>query len=328
MNKISDDTGEESPIQSAKKRSLFSRIFKGNNKNDSRLSIKSLIAKEEVNLLPEEAFILKNTLRVHNTCVQDIMIPRVEIQSLYIDTPPNELFEAIISKLHSRMPVFEETLDKPLGMIHIKDVLRVHYEGKVLDLRNILRDILYVPGTMRVLELLAEMRISHTHMALVVDEYGGTDGIISIEDLLEEIVGDIEDEHDDEQDDDLFFKQESPSVIMVDARTELEVIEEVFNISFTEEEKEDVDTIGGLLSKLIGRVPVQGELFETNTLSFETMESNPRVVRKLKLTLNTQDVNDQDKDQDHDHDQNDDQNDDQDLEQDKEKNKELQLMKA
>lgn len=219
--------------------------------------------------------------------VEDVMAPRADIVALDIETPLDELVRAFAEAGHSRMPIYRHDLDDPQGMAHLKDVIELIAEPEKAKATNgsivkaIRRDVLYVPPSMRVTDLLLRMQASRIHMALVIDEYGGTDGLVTIEDLVEEIVGDINDEHDDE---------EAPTIIAhpsggweADARVELEEIAETTDVTLIADDDE-VDTLGGLVISLAGRVPQRGEvLSHPSGLDFEVVEADPRKLRKIRI---------------------------------------------
>jgi len=183
---------------------------------------------------------------------------------------------------HSRIPVYRETLDDAIGMVHIKDVLAWRGEEESFELAKIVRRVLFVAPSMRVLELLLEMRVKRSHMALVVDEFGGVDGLVTIEDLVEEIVGEIEDEHDHDREPNLVRRPDG--AIDADARAEIERLESEFGPILSEDEREDIDTLGGLVFSLAGRVPIRGELIRhPSGVEFEVLEADPRRIRRLRV---------------------------------------------
>lgn len=219
--------------------------------------------------------------------VEDVMAPRADIVAVDIDTPLDELIRAFAQAGHSRMPIYRRDLDDPQGMAHLKDVIELiadPQKAKAINgpiLKAIRRDVLYAPPSMRVTDLLLRMQASRIHMALVIDEYGGTDGLVTIEDLVEEIVGDINDEHDDE---------EAPTIAAhpsggweADARVELDEVAEATSVTLIADD-EEVDTLGGLVFALAGRVPQRGEvLSHPSGLDFEVMEADPRKLRKIRI---------------------------------------------
>jgi hemolysin (HlyC) family protein len=219
--------------------------------------------------------------------VVDVMAPRADIFAVDMETPLEDLIATFASAGHSRMPVYRSDLDDPVGMVHIKDVIGLIAErdktpraaGPIL--KSLRREILYVPPSMRITDLLLRMQASRIHMALVIDEYGGTDGLVTIEDLVEEIVGEINDEHDED---------EAPTIMPragggwdVDARVELHDFEEETGYRL-ETEEDEIDTVGGYVVSLAGRVPQRGEVLSgAGRFDFEVTEADARKVRKLHI---------------------------------------------
>ncbi|MBO6813902.1 MAG: HlyC/CorC family transporter [Rhizobiaceae bacterium] len=256
----------------------------------------------------DERVMLTSILRLRDVRVEDLMVPRADIIAVNEEITLAELLKQFEESGHSRMPVYGETLDDPKGMIHIRDVVAyitktasqnraeiARRKNKLpanLDLRKvnlskpvsslkILREVVYVPPSMGARELLTRMQADRRQIALVIDEYGGTDGLVSLEDIVEEIVGDIEDEHDDEED--LILAKENGSYVC-DAKAELEDISELLGEDFAfGEHEEDVDTIGGLLFDILGRVPVRGEVINKNGFEFRILEADPRRIKRIEL---------------------------------------------
>lgn len=221
--------------------------------------------------------------------VSDVMVPRSEIKAVEVDATLAELAALFVEHQHSRVPIYRETLDAPLGMVHVKDVLALLAPGEGASpaasgdkvLPRLKRDILYVPPSMKLPTLLLKMRTTRCHLALVVDEYGGTDGLVSIEDLVEEIVGEIDDEHDDEETSGIIARGDS--VWEADARVDIEDFEDQTGCDLTLEDEEDVDTLGGLVFALVGRVPARGEIVKhPSGMEFEVVEADPRRIRRLR----------------------------------------------
>jgi len=219
--------------------------------------------------------------------VFDVMAPRADISAVDINTPLQELIRLFSEAGHSRMPVYRGDLDDPVGMVHIKDVIGlIADDAKPLPasgpiLKTLHRDILYVPPSMRVTDLLLRMQASRIHMALVIDEYGGTDGLVTIEDLVEEIVGEINDEHDDEET--LVITPIAGGGWEVDARVELADFETETGLHLDSDDDE-IDTVGGFAVSLAGRVPQRGEVLAApNGFDFEVTEGDARKVRKLRI---------------------------------------------
>ena len=210
-----------------------------------------------------EKNLIKNILKLGEKSVEDVMVPRGEIISVEKNKTYSEILSIIENESHSRMPVFEQNLDNALGFFHIKDFIKVNESH--FEINSILREVLYVAPQSRILDLLKRMRSSRIHMGLVVDEFGGVDGLVTIEDLVEEIVGEIEDEHDAEDDDELIVKKNVDS-ITVNAEYKIEDLEKFFNIKIPIEQDLEIDTVGGLVFSKINRIPTNNESIEINDL--------------------------------------------------------------
>jgi magnesium and cobalt transporter len=246
--------------------------------------------RETQDLSPQERLMLGNLLKFGDLRVEDVMVPRADIVAVEENTPLPELITLFREAQHSRLPIYRETLDDPIGMIHIKDVIALtekdetgNFSWRDSPIRELKREVLYVPGAMPALDLLLKMQTSHIHLALVVDEYGGTDGLVSIEDLVEEIVGDIDDEHD--VDEELSIQPRGDGSFVADARIDLEDFKTRTGIDLTEARSdEDVDTLGGLVFAELGRVPVRGEIVAIPAgFEFEVLEADPRRVKRLSV---------------------------------------------
>jgi len=233
-------------------------------------------------LSPIERKMVRNLLHFGEQTVDDVAVPRGEIVAI----PESASFEEVVALFadagHSRLPVYRETLDEVVGMIHVKDVFAVLAAGKAPPpLLDLIRQPLYVPQSMDVLDLLAEMRAKRTHLAIVIDEYSGTEGLVTFEDLVEEIVGEVEDEHDDEPT--ALFVPGENGCWEADARAELDDIGEAIDPRLAEVE-EDVDTLGGLSAVLAGHVPEVGEiLHHPSGWRIEVTEADERRVHHLRL---------------------------------------------
>ncbi len=267
-------------------------LFRGKN-SDSRLreTIEEIIEEieegEEAGTAPitdDERIMLANLLKQRHQTAYDVMVPRADIVSVEVGTGLDELLKFMGKVGHSRLPVYRGTLDDVVGLVHIKDVLPFVGKRQSFKLQSVVRKVLFVAPSMRVLDLLLEMRLSRVHMALVVDEFGGIDGLITIEDLVEEIVGEIEDEHDVEEGPKLTAQPDGS--LIADGRTTVEEFEErVGPILSDEEREEDIDTLGGLVATLAGRVPTRGELLihPPSGVSFEVIQADPRRVKRLRV---------------------------------------------
>ncbi len=258
----------------------------------------------EAAFTPQERAMLRNVLGLHRIRVDDVMVPRADIVAVPADMPLVDVLETFRQAGHSRLPVFGETLDDPKGMVHIRDFLdylasrseagraRRRKGGSFPNLGDvdlsvtlasarILRPVLFVPPSMPAMDLLVRMQATRTHMALVIDEYGGTDGLVSIEDLIEVVVGDIEDEHDDATTQMIVAERDS---FVADARTSLEEASEALGLDLAVGELAEVDTLGGLIVTLAGRVPSRGELIAgPDGLEFEVLDADPRRVKRLRI---------------------------------------------
>lgn len=257
-----------------------------------------------------ERTMLRNILGLHDRRIADVMVHRADIVAIKQDIQLGELLSLFQDAAHSRLVVYNETLDDPVGIVHIRDLVAfMTAKAKVppatvakrkkalpagLDLRaidlkmpltetGIIRKLLYVPPSMRAIDLLAQMQAARIHLALVVDEYGGTDGLVSIEDIVEQIVGEIDDEHD---------STEPPSIVrqadgsfIADARASLEDVRAMIGDQFvTGEAGEDVETLGGYLVNHVGRLPVRGEVIAgPGTFEFEVLDADPRRVKRLRI---------------------------------------------
>lgn len=232
----------------------------------------------------------------HILRVDDVMVPRADIIAVETGSGLHEIAKTFMEANHSRLPVFKETLDEPLGMVHIKDLLpylmldakgrgsKTYKDRKVIQ--YIRRPVLFVPPSMLAQDLLRRMQARRIHMAIVVDEYGGTDGIVTLEDLVEPIVGDIEDEHDGNSSDiEVVTHTGGRKVWEADARVTIDDFEDAFGRDFaTPDEEDDVDTLGGLVFTLAGRVPERGEVIKhPDGLEFEVIDADARRVKRLRV---------------------------------------------
>ncbi len=220
--------------------------------------------------------------------VADVMIPRADIVAVELDTAFEEAVKIFAREAHSRLPVYRQSLDDPVGFVHIKDIVaelaREEGSQEPATLEGLRRDMLYVPPSMPLADLLVKMQSTRIHMALVVDEYGGTDGLVSLENLVEEIVGDIEDEHDEEAVD---CVRRGRNIFEVDARMEIDDFAEETGVDLSLPDFEDeIDTLGGIAFALAGRVPVRGEVLRhPGGCDMEIMEADTRRIRRLRLRM-------------------------------------------
>lgn len=220
--------------------------------------------------------------------VEDVAIPKAEIVAAPVTAKLDELVSLFRDSGFSRLPVFKGTLDSPLGLIHLKDLAlqQAFSEPKPrFNLRKMLRPLLYAPPSMPIGVLLQKMQSERTHMALVIDEYGGVDGLVTIEDLIETVIGEIEDEHDTSEDG--YWVQEKPGQYLVQARAPLQEFEAEIGLKLAEDEElDEVDTLGGLVSIWVGRVPARGEVIpHASGAEFEVVDADPRRLKRLRVRL-------------------------------------------
>jgi CBS domain containing-hemolysin-like protein len=271
----------------------LAHALRGRSVRSIRESLEEVIEESERQspaLSAEERVMLANLLKFGELRVGDVMVPRADIVAVEEKTSLQELILDFRQAQHSRLPVFRETLDDPLGIVHIKDIVALLEPGEDNSVRcpdmpisRITRELLFVPPSMPARELLLKMQATHIHLALVIDEYGGTDGLVSIEDLIEEIVGDIDDEHDVDEAPRLTTRDDGG--FDADARLDLEDFKERTGIDLLPEDPDDdVDTLGGLAVSLAGRVPQRGEIIpHSDGFEFEILEADPRRVKRLRL---------------------------------------------
>ncbi|MEL6978768.1 MAG: hemolysin family protein [Pseudomonadota bacterium] len=236
----------------------------------------------------DEAALLANVMRLRDVRVDDVMTPRADIVAVELNASLEDALSVFRESQHSRLPVFRETLDDPAGVVHLKDLALNYGFGAGSDafaLSNHLRSVLIVPPSMRVQALLQRMQATRRHMALVIDEYGGVDGLITIEDVIEQIVGQIEDEHDDAERP--LWRREPSGAYLVEARAEIKDFVAATGASLlTDEVEEEIDTLGGLVFMLGGRIPERGEvLTHPNGHEFEIVDADPRRVKRMRVRL-------------------------------------------
>ena len=235
------------------------------------------------NTLSHENELLKNLAGLRGITASDVMVPRIDIVSVAMSDNLDEIVEQLIKSNHSRVPVRNESLDDIAGILHIKDVLANLFLKEKQDIKALIKKPIFVSPSISLLDLLYEMRIKRRHLALVVDEYGGIDGLVTIEDLVEELVGEIEDEHDlsleyrlDKMDD---------GSIIVDARITIDQLEDFFSLIRKEDLNDEIETLGGFIISIAGRVPVKGQVVKHSPtgFKFEILEADPRKVILVKI---------------------------------------------
>lgn len=289
----------------------FTSLFRHRNGSNLREDLADALAEstsDEADFSAGERAMLKNILRLREVRVEDVMIPRADVQAVEISTTLGELLNVFEQSGHSRMPVYFETLDDPRGMVHIRDVLAhitkqarakkgrgsrkadaVPSLGlanvdltKTIDELNLTRTVLFVPPSMLASDLMARMQAARIQMALVIDEYGGTDGLASLEDIVEMVVGDIEDEHDE---DEPLITQAGEGVFIVDGKAEIDDVAKMIGDTFKPgEHGETVDTIGGMIFNTLGRVPARGEVVHAIPgFEFHVLDADPRRVKRVRI---------------------------------------------
>jgi len=289
--KTDADGDESQPSQSFLTR-LFQRAsdaLSSDSEADARLRAEFGPAFRDTS--PAELAMVMNILRLRDQRIVDVMIPRADIVAVAEDAPLADVIAAFEHGSLSRLPVYRETLDDPTGFVHLKDIALAHGVGadqaaKQFRLADHIRKALFVPPSMHIAALLQRMQAARVHMALVIDEFGGVDGLVTIEDLVEQIVGDIEDEHDSAEVDQ--WSEEAPGVYVINARADIREFEEAEGVHLLLEDwDDDIDTFGGLVFMLTGRVPARGEVIaHPDGYEFEITDADPRRVKRLRMTLN------------------------------------------
>ncbi len=231
----------------------------------------------------EERAILLNAISFGELQVWDVMVPRSDIKAIEAEAKLPDIIAMMRAVMHTRLPVYRDTLDDVVGMIHLKDLLPFWGDGAALQISEILREVLFVPPSMRVIDLLMQMRDTGVHMAIVIDEYGGTDGMVTIEDLVEEIVGELQDEHDKLLPP--MLTELADGNLEADGRVEVEELEKRLATELLEpDRREDVDTLGGLIFTMLDRVPARGEIVRhPKGIEFEVLDADPRRVKRVRI---------------------------------------------
>lgn len=269
---------------------LFSRSTIDHELKESLEEVIEEIEADEGTLGEEERSIIMNTLSFGDLRVDDVMVPRADIVALEENSTFDEMMQVFANGTTSRLPIYRDSLDEVIAMVHIKDAFRAFVKNRESrefpSVRSIQRPILFVPPSMKLLDLLGKMQNTHIHMALVIDEYGGTDGLVTIEDLVEQIVGDIEDEHDITEG--VLMRELSDGNLHVDARLPIDELEDLLGIDFlTDDQDDDVDTLGGLVFTLAGHIPQKGDIItHQNGIRFEIIEGNTRNVKYILVHRN------------------------------------------
>ena len=272
-------------------RKLFEKFFlkKNTENNNLKQSIETVLdsdLKDTEGISKHERLMLLNILKIDGIRSSDIMIPRADIGAVELNDSFEKVLEVFIKEAHSRVPIYEKNLDNIIGMIHIKDLVNFQNQKKTETnfLQNLKREILEIPPSMPVLDLLLKMQLTRLHMGIVIDEYGCTDGLVTIEDVIEEITGEIEDEH-DEKNLPMLIKS-SLNTFEASARIEIDELQKVTNVEFLNAyDNDDVDTLGGLIFSITGRVPQRGEIIKHSSgTTFEIKDADPMKIKSVKVT--------------------------------------------
>ena len=272
-------------------RKIFKKFFfkKNTENNNLKQSIETVLdndLKGTEGISKHERLMLLNILKIDGIRSSDIMIPRADIGAVELNDSFEKVLEVFIKEAHSRVPIYEKNLDNIIGMIHIKDMVNFQNQKKTETnfLQNLKREILEIPPSMPVLDLLLKMQLTRLHMGIVIDEYGCTDGLVTIEDVIEEITGEIEDEH-DEKNLPMLIKS-SLNTFEASARVEIDELQKVTNVEFLNSyDNEDVDTLGGLIFSITGRVPQRGEIIKhASGTTFEIKDADPMKIKSVKVT--------------------------------------------
>lgn len=269
-------------------KSLFGFIRKllGNKSdNDLHSALREFVAdaeKTDSGIDADERLLISNILALRDMRAVDVMIPRADIIAIDSSISTQELFSLLAEKQYSRFPVYRETLDDVIGTVHIKDILACLARSQTVNVETLIRDIPIISPSMHVLDLLLEMKQTRRHMALVVDEYGGIDGLVTIGDIIEAIVGEIEDEH--EINDEPQIAIGADGSIHADGRVDIESFENRFGKFLSDGDRENIDTLGGLVFSIAGRVPSRGEVLSHESgMVFEILDADPRRVFRLRI---------------------------------------------
>lgn len=258
--------------------------------NESDAQLRAALGPAFRNTTPAELAMVMNILRLRERRVIDVMTPRADIVAVEVEAGLASVVAAFERGSFSRLPVYRDTLDDPIGFVHLKDIALTYGVGsgraaKEFRLTDHIRKALFVPPSMRIATLMQRMQAARIHMALVIDEFGGVDGLVTIEDLVEQIVGDIEDEHDTEELEQ--WSDEAPGIYVIDARADIREFEEAEGVHLLPADwEEDIDSFGGLVFMLTGHVPARGELIaHPDGHEFEIIDADPRRIKRLRLTM-------------------------------------------
>ncbi|HET8555148.1 MAG TPA: transporter associated domain-containing protein [Rhodanobacteraceae bacterium] len=277
---MNEDPGSTSALAHRSWWDRLGHIFSGEPRTRDEL-LEELRSAQSNGLLTDDTLsMVEGAVRVSELNVDDVMVPRVQMVTLSADAPLADILATVVESGHSRFPVHGEDKDEVLGILLAKDLLKYFGDGENCDIRSLLRPAVLIPESMRLNVLLAEFRLSHNHMALVVDEYGGVAGLVTIEDVLEEIVGEIDDEHDDEEPPVMMQPLEGRQGWLVSALTHIDDFNAETGTDFSDEE---FDTIGGLITAEFGHLPEVGEQTVAGPFLFHVLEADDRRVLMLRV---------------------------------------------
>ena len=249
-------------------------------KNKTELTQKAPLHSTQEELLAEEKNdMIQGVEDLSETTVKEVMIPRIDVDFIALETPQSELLEKIVKSGHSRFPVYSGSIDNVTGVLYVKDLIKTFASGEAIDLSKIIRKAYFVPETKKIDSLLREFKRRHVHIAIAIDEYGGISGIVCMEDIIEEIVGDIQDEFDNERADIVPLNE---NVWICDARTGLDDLNETIGSAFP---TEDCDTLGGFVFDLFGKIPVKFEKVSWKNYDFIVQEMEGHKVNVIKIVL-------------------------------------------
>ncbi|CAI3933589.1 hemolysin family protein [Commensalibacter papalotli (ex Botero et al. 2024)] len=295
-NPLSDQAQSLQPQKQARFKSVISRWVHKNKQQNLRQSIVNLVDEENAHdqspqhanaeeLSPQEKLLISNILRLRGQTADDVMVQRADIFAIDDTISFEKALEVMRHENHSRVPVYHTELDNIIGMLHVKDLIAYTGKQEEFNIANHLRQPLFIAPQIPILDLLLQMRLHRIHLALVIDEFGSIDGLVTIEDLVETIVGDIADEHDD-PDVEMMLERDR-NTLDLDARMPLEDLEKYIGVFLTEEEhNSDIDTIGGLVFRLAEHVPTKGEVLTHSCgLVFRVLDADPRHIRRLRMHI-------------------------------------------
>ncbi|PCJ97292.1 MAG: magnesium/cobalt efflux protein [Zetaproteobacteria bacterium] len=267
--------------------SFFKNIFRPAQDTTLRETIEEYVDDDsrdviETSMSAHEKTLISNILELRDMCAADIMVPRADIIAINQKTTQEGLLLLLSERQYSRLPVYKGTLDNVIGSIHVKDIMATLALGKSLNILDIVREVPIVSPSIKMLDLLLQMRITKKHMVLVVDEFGGIDGLVTIGDVIESIVGEIDDEHDPNDHTEIIV--DTDGTVTADARVDLDEFEEIFGQILSDEERNENDTLGGLVFSLAEHVPARGEIITHKSgMTFEIIEADPRRVKRLHI---------------------------------------------